>query len=166
MNKLQNQTSLQNQMNPKIEKPRNLVSLLNNHIWWAPTFASAEPLFFKPYGPKPNEQLVLINHLSLCDFHVGYNYKFIDPKSLRSINGKGLNGWPQTFAKRRVKVETFEHIQDVELSKLRRGQDMWRKIENFNKIRRECLRPFSTGLKNLKSVPLSHSDYNGSHWFF
>ena len=41
---------------PKIEKPRNLVSLLNNHIWWAPPFASAEPFFFKPYGPKPNEQ--------------------------------------------------------------------------------------------------------------
>ena len=102
------------------------------------------------------------------------NYKFIDPKSLRSINGKGLNGWPQTFAKRSVKVETFEHIQDVEFSKLRPGQDMGRKIENFDKIRRENVFDQSecwwvinigTGLNNLKLVPLSHSDFNGSHWF-
>jgi len=96
----------------------NLVSLLNNHVDEHQLLFPLNLSFSSRMALNQTKSLLLVNHLNFSDFHVGYHHKFVDPKSLRGINGKGLNAWPQTFTKRRVKIETFQHFQDDEFPKL------------------------------------------------
>lgn len=138
-------------MNTKIEKPMNLVSLLSNHIDEHPLLFLQNHSFSSRNAQDQTNSLVFSNHLNLCDFHVGYNYKFVDPKNLRSIHGQ-----PQTFTKRRSRQKLSSISKILSFRNSIEAKTCGGKSKTSTKSG-------ETTSKTLKLVPLSH--FNGSHQF-